>query len=141
MKCIDLLNYKQIPENLIISLSEVEKRENIFKLKAYSYYRQFLVNENLNDWLKTIFDFKFHASYQVIRNGISIHKDFNRNECFNYLINSGGKNVITNFYDDNNILIDNMNIPEKIWHRLDVSKFHGIDNIENIRYSVSVTKI
>lgn len=149
MKCIFLLDYKKIPDNLILPIEEVEKGENIFKkkisaktyIRVGNFYKQFKVNESLNIFLKTVFMFNFNANYQIIRNGIEIHRDITRNECYNYIINSGGKNVITKFLNKKKEILDSMCIPQKVWHKLNVSEMHGVDNIETIRYGITVTKV
>jgi hypothetical protein len=139
----EYLDLPAIPVALIEADSTgIELRENIFRNPEYKFYKQYRVSEDITDFLKTIFTYNFHASYQVIRSGISIHKDGGRTNAINYILSQGGDNASLNIYDDDKRSILHREIIKKHkWHQIDVSKFHNVTNITGVRMSVTVVKI
>lgn len=82
------------------------------------------------------------------------HCDRFRHFAVNYLLQSGGTNVLTCFYNEhrvgtdlteaengryNNLTLDfKVCIPERIWHAYDVQYYHSVENIENARLMFSL---
>ena len=58
---------------------------------------------------------------------------------FNYLIDTGGDQSITNYYDDQGKLLDSYVLKSHIWYILDVSTNHSVSNIEQNRSRISLT--
>lgn len=113
--------------------------ENIFSIKDYPYYKQYKIqNQELLSFLKDIFECDFFCSFQLLKNGIAIHKDIDRTECINYIIDPGGNSAALNLYDDNKNITLSEQIPACKWHWIDVSRYHGVTGITNTRYSISV---
>ena len=136
-KYVDL---PEIPRHLILDISEIEKQENVFTLKKF-FYKKYEISNELNLYLKDIFNFEFVAQYQVIRNYIPIHKDIGRTECFNYLLDNGGESSSLDIYeDDKQTKILSEKIDNFKWHWINVSKYHGVSGLTNKpRYSITVT--
>jgi hypothetical protein len=142
-KVFEYLDYPKIPDSLLrLKLEEIEKQENIYPRKYYPYYKQYAVGSDIFDFLRSIFDFDFEAVYQVIRQGIHTHKDRNRNECYNYIMSTGGETAHLNILDDDKkTIIHTEYVQPERWHRLDVTKYHNVKGITNVRYSISVTPL
>jgi hypothetical protein len=108
----------------------------------YPYYRQYKINDNtLYETLQPFFNFniKDRIFCQIVKKGLGIHKDVGRKIIYNYILETGGENVYTTFYDeDKKSEMFSINIPEQQWHLLDVSFFHGVSGIENDRYAISI---
>lgn len=132
------LSLPEIPNDLILDYEEFSKSKNTFVFKNYPYFKQYEITGPLRDYLDSIFNCEFVASYQVIRNGIAIHKDYGRTECINYLIETGGPMASLDIYDEGKNLLISEKIPAKKWHWIDVTKLHGVSNIESIRMSISI---
>lgn len=82
------------------------------------------------------------------------HCDRARHIAINYLLQSGGENVKTCFYNErrtnsdltsaenfkyNNITLDfKVCLPERVWHSYDVQHVHSVENIENTRLLFSI---
>lgn len=137
------LDYPQIPEELLLSkISDFDHLDNIFQLPNYPFYKQYLItNDGLMDFLKSIFPFNFYATYQIIRNGIAIHKDFDRTETLNYLIDAGGPDATLTLFDDNKQPIHSEVIEIKRWHRIDVTVNHNVSNFSSHRIAISVVPL
>ena len=85
------------------------------------------------------------------------HCDRARYVAINYLIKSGGSNVLTCFYNehrsnDDLTMAENVKynqitlnckvcIPERQWHSYDVQYVHSVENIENTRLLFSIVPI
>jgi hypothetical protein len=136
------LDLPVIPFNLLNTLEEVQQQKNIYDVDFY-FYKQFDINDALNNYLKTIFNFKFTAQYQIIRYGIPIHKDRARLECINYLIDNGGPESCLEIYDeDKKSILLKEHIENYKWHWINVSKFHGVSGLKSKpRFSLSITPL
>jgi len=105
---------------------------------SYIFFQTRLVSKELEIWVKDIFKRDCFVQYQIVRNGIHIHKDKGRNVAFNYLIETGGAHATTCFYDDNKTLIHSEILKPKLWHRLKTDVNHDVRNINIPRIAISV---
>jgi hypothetical protein len=67
-----------------------------------------------------------------------VHRD-NRAYAINYIIEPGGNNVKTFFYDDNKIETAQYVIPIHKWHIFRANGLHCVKNIETVRKSITIT--
>jgi len=97
--------------------------------------------ELMNELYKTFPPNIFNAYlYQCIGPSIPIHKDIARDTCFNYILNTGGDNVETVWYDDNYKEIHREYIEPNRWHQLKVDVLHTVEGITNKRYGITVNE-
>ena len=55
-----------------------------------------------------------------------------------YLVELGGNNVLTNFYEEDKITVTNSyNIEARRWHILQAEKYHSVHNVESVRFSIT----
>jgi hypothetical protein len=76
---------------------------------------------------------------QVIDKNLPMHKDHGTQIKFNYIIDQGGGNAKTNYYDDEGILLDSYIMEEHEWYILDVSKNHGVTDVTPGQKRISIT--
>jgi hypothetical protein len=135
---IEYLNLPSIPEDLLESVeSIISKRSYVFYSKNYIMHN---TSKELNEYLKTIFNFKFVSNYQIIKSEIPIHIDINdRTTAYNYLLAAGGNNVVTAIYDSNYRIIQSEQIQLKKWHRINTGKLHGVHGITGLRIGLTIT--
>lgn len=110
---------------------------------AVPYYVQFEVGPELKRFLKSIFAFEFAAQYQIIREGLPVHKDRKRTECFNYLIEDGGDNTHLHMYhEDKETIMHTMRVERFRWHWINVGMFHGVSGLTNDpRLAITITPL
>lgn len=139
-------NVPSVPEELLDSVESIIAAESEKMLvKDFSTFKYKTVNPLLDKWVHEAFKIKCYAKYQVIYNGIPVHKDHpafpgDRRIAFNYLLSLGGSNVITTVYDeDKTTILQQERIPLKRWHSLVVEKWHGVDGISNNHPRVALT--
>lgn len=78
---------------------------------------------------------RLHAMWQ---SHLPVHKDTNRKFAYNYIIDPGGDNVITRFFDDNMKIVEEYVIEPNRWHKMDVTGFHGVFNMTRTRTAITV---
>jgi hypothetical protein len=147
---IEYLNFPTVPEHLIKSPEYVLTGPFEFNT---SYFKSKTVNRDLMDWLQIIFPFEFTALYTISYHTLPIHKDVgiteeacptvgDRSIAINYVINTGGNNVTTQVYDEDQLtVLKSEKISKQKWHYLTVDKFHGVTGIlpYDKRFSISIT--
>ena len=135
-----------VPEELLNSVeSIIEQNSESMLVRDFAHFQFKTVNTELDKWIHSVFKMKCYAKYQVITNGIAVHKDSpafpgDRRLAFNYLLQTGGSNVITTVYDeDKTTILQQECIPLKTWHSLVVERFHGIEGIDPLLKRVALT--
>lgn len=138
------LSWPKVPQEFCITDETfmIEQFQPAHPYPDYPYYRQFkCYNNTLYEKLQPLFDFNIRDRifYQIVKHGISTHKDTGRKIIYNYLLDTGGDNVYTNFYDENKTTeVFSVKIPSQTWHRLDVSYYHNVINIQKPRIAISI---
>jgi len=139
---IEYLDYPPLPEHLVESIDDIVLRKNFDPEWTYANYVTKPLPDELDTWLRATLRFELERQplYQVLRNIIPIHKDVDgRPFAYNYLLSTGGDNVTTCFYDDNEKLVHSEVIPAGCWHRLSVQNFHSVVNFDKNSTRVSIT--
>lgn len=143
---LEYLDLPSIPDEWLPSLEEIKQ------LPPYSppvleemnlYYLRQLTDNRVINLLQPYFEFDItgHIFYQYIGKNLGIHTDFGRKTAINYIIELGGNNVITKWYDENNQVIEQHIIEQKRWHKLIVDVKHNAENITSDRYAISIHRI
>ena len=138
------LNIPNIPEKYLLLNEEYLKNnyKDISPYPEYSEYRLFRINDSeLESFLQPYFSFdlKNQIRCQIIKKNIVVHKDVNREIVYNYIINTGGNDVRTVWFDEDKVTeILSVEIPKHTWHEMDVTKFHTVENINNTRIALTI---
>jgi hypothetical protein len=143
---IRYLNIPPVPDNLILnSIEEIEALEPVWP-PNFEHPERFLLKKNANkdleEFLRPYFDFDITAKvhYQIIRSKSPKHIDFNRSRCYNYVINTGGEKVSTNWFNlANSKLLEHIEvIPAQVWHEIKVDVPHAVQGITQERVALTV---
>lgn len=126
----------------------------------HSTYQIYSLHGKIAEFTKSIFNFKHSVSVQVIKNGVPVHVDIGRKVAYNYIIETGGSNVLTAYFNIDDFIQDRNNrhlklfpkldcpfaeplytvcIESNRWHKLNVSLPHTVLNIESERMAITVT--
>ena len=180
------LNFPSIPTNLLDNL-ELSVKNNIVindigygtdhfknnkKLIACQYTLGDLESDQLIFWLENNIPnikSRFNILYQTqkAKNNVMsthiVHTDKERLSALNYVIDTGGENVITSWYKENNKelfrqrkiaggqsdsgfvdyqnleLLESINLEKNCWYIIDTRILHDVDNITGIRKSISIS--
>jgi len=130
-----------IPDTL---LTEVHKslldNPNVFIQGWYKNYKVHTATDNLKEFLKQFF-INHNIQVHIIENTLYMHRDYGRSIAFNYIIDSGGNDVETCFYNNDRSLLFSIKIEEHRWHRLDVSILHNVINLERPRIAITINPL
>ncbi len=147
IKTVEKFNFPPIPEHLILSLEEIRKLNPVVLKKSdgsvyeVDWYRSYFCNEELTQWIKDNIPINVHyVEYIVTTKPVTLHTDLGRKEAFNYILNAGGDNVVTEFYsEDKSTLIDKIVCEPETWYGLNVSAPHCVSMQTETRCLISVT--
>ena len=132
------LDLPKIPKDLILPLEEVLKLENIFggKSKNYTIHE---CQPELKEYLQELLPDCTKFRYQTLTKDIPIHTDRGREFAINYIIQTGGQNAETCWYEEFvQEPIDSVIIPKEEWHKLAVNVHHTVRNITDWRFAITV---
>lgn len=118
-----------LPNHLEMRTISLIEGTDLFHSKN-DVYKIFDADQQLKTFFKDFFDLcVYNIRVQSIYEDPKIHIDHNRVEAINYIISSGGDNVVTSFYNDDLTEIEEIVIQPKKWHKLKVDVKHSVKNI------------
>ena len=135
------LDLPPVPEELLYPIQDIinaPPKPGSNLPDSFYYFQVRAVSDKLTEWAQDIFKTNCYPQYQVIREGLIIHKDLGRYVAFNYILQPGGDNVSTNIYDEDKNLICSEIIQPKRWHRLKTDVYHDVTGMTTDRVAVSV---
>ena len=129
-----------VPSNLIDEIyKSIESPPITVRFRHNSSnYKIYNVNEQLEAFLRPFFPAEYTLRIHVLKDKLAIHKDFGRTRAFNYIIESGGCDAETCFYDDNFKLIEKHKIDKFRWHQIDVTRYHSVINMAENRIAITI---
>jgi hypothetical protein len=140
MKHIEYIDLPSVPAHLLESVQDIINKPTRTDSSSYAFFKTRYIEGELKSWLQSIFDWKIDPQYQLVYNGIPIHRDANdRVAAYNYLLDTGGDNVITSVYDDNQQKLQSEKLELKRWHYIDTGMLHTVYGIHSNRVRVAIT--
>jgi len=131
-----MIEFLDLPDPPIIDIESVKLKKNDWEGNKEIYGLYNCENE-LTDFLKSLFPECTRFRYQTLKDGVPRHIDVGRSVCYNYILQAGGSNVETVWWKNDKEIYRTC-IPEKKWHKLNVSIEHTVENIETERLSITV---
>lgn len=117
----------------------IQNSQNEFYVPDNDYYGLFEPYEEIVNLGSDMFDDQHHIKLHVMYPPrLPVHKDSDRFVAYNYIIDPGGDEVYTCFYDDDQNLIEQVKIETGRWHRLDVNTFHNVEGMTRPRIALTV---
>ena len=135
---IRYLNLPQIPDSIVATVNyEFDQYDQTHRLgDAYMWSDSF--NSEVNSWCKANICEDMYWGFQVISGDLPVHRDIGTEVKLIYLLETGGTNVATSFYEeDKKTITDSYVIPARKWHILQASKYHAVHNVEQVRFSIT----
>ena len=140
---IQYLSLPPLPDNLI---SEISLDPADYTLRAHgpgnleTYIWTDDHNKKLDAWCKQNICPDMYFAFQILHTSNNIHKDNGTTVKLNYVMSTGGSNVLTEFYDDDKTtLLDSYHIEPHRWHILKVNTYHRVINLEPGQFRFAVT--
>lgn len=134
---LQYLNLPKLPENMIKEVYKSLEGVNIYPYPL-DEYQSFAATQPLQEYTKSLFDFSHNTLVQIIKDNLGLHKDFCRKQAYNYILEPGGDNVLTCWYNEEKNLIESHCIDAHRWHKLNVDVFHNVENITKSRIAITI---
>ena len=143
---IQYFNLPQIPKDLIDSvvpqtlIDSFNSGNRKYERQVNTYVWSDESNEKINSWGQENICSDMYYAFQLMTGSLPIHKDNGTKIKLNYLIDTGGDNVVTTFYDDDQTTeLASYNIPVNKWHLFKADTYHSVSNITpgQIRFSIT----
>jgi hypothetical protein len=136
---IQYLNLPPIPQEFIdkltLNFDQYQKNTN----DPNNWWWSDSFNQEINKWCQKNICSSMYFAFQYAVGGLPVHKDTSKIKL-NYVLNTGGSDVITSFYDeDKTTVLNSYRIDPQRWHLIKVDVFHGVKNISADSYRFSVT--
>jgi hypothetical protein len=129
----------QIYESIEHNTNSWDKTDIPPEYDKFKMYNWMPANDIIQDWCRSYISPDLYWGVQVINSDLPMHKDYGTEIKFNYLIDTGGDQSITNYHDDQGNLLDSYVLKSHTWYILDVSTNHSVSNIEKNRLRISLT--
>lgn len=127
-----------IPQDIVDNLNYNFEGYNQSHRLGDSYLWSDSFNEEINSWCKENICADMYWGFQIISGNLPAHKDIGTEIKLIYLFNTGGDNVLTNFYEEDKITVtDSYKIAAGRWHLLQANRYHAVHNVETVRFSVT----
>ena len=142
------LNIPPIPADLILPLDQILKLDPFVlqnpdgSVYDVPFYKVFVANATLQEWVRSQFKFEIEwVEYLVAYESLGMHTDLGRCVGINYLLDAGGENVATEFYDiDRKTLLSRTVYQTNKWYMLNVEIPHQVvGEVKSPRIILSVT--
>jgi len=137
-KFFEYVDIPHPPKEFILQIEEIKKMPNK-NTNLSSFYGSCVAPKKLQQWVNKFIPNNTEVRYHWMTNDLHVHVDYVRIECWNYILDLGGSNTYTCFYDNNFNVKEKHFIKPKQWHWLSVGNLHKACNLENIRYGITVS--
>jgi len=140
MNYLEYLDKSILPESLVPEVYKSLENIDRFPVKN-DQYKSFEATELLKSFTNKIFDFPHNTAVQVLYKSVDIHVDLFRTVAYNYILDTGGDEAATCFYDDSDNMIQSYLIAPYKWHSLKVDIKHNVINITRPRIAITIHDI
>ena len=139
---IQYVNFPPIPKELLDRINrdfaQYCKEPGRFNSDTYWWSDSF--NEEINQWCQQNICADMYFAFQVATGNMVPHKDSGTKIKINYVIDTGGLNVLTEFFDDDfTTKLASYCIEPHRWHIFKADTAHQVINIEpgKVRFSIT----
>jgi len=134
------LNLPSIPKDIFINYNFDEYEKKVQGLINPGYVWTDSFNNDIDKWCKENVCADMYFAFQIIKTDISVHIDNQTKIKFLYILETGGDNVITEWYsEDKETVIDSVIIEPNKWCMIRVDSPHSVKNVENGKTRFSIT--
>lgn len=137
---IQYLNLPKIPKeilkSIVIDVGIHKQHHNASLYDTYTWSD--FGTQQLNDWGKANIGQDLYFGVQLMTGHVPIHTDIGTKIKINYIVETGGSDVETIFYDhDHSTKLESYKIEPGQWHVFKADSPHEVVNITNLRVSIT----
>lgn len=138
-----MIRYLELPSVPQIILDSIPSDYSLYEKKSYYPEANYLwtdtFNLELNQWAQRHIGSDLYFGFQIISGALPVHRDIGTLTKLVYLLDTGGDNVETVFYNDDGTEQYSINIQQHRWHVLQADKLHSVRGIDPNRTRFSIT--
>lgn len=136
------MNLPKIPDNILALINPnfdlYEKKDAGRHGNIYTWSDSF--NQEINSWCQQNICNEMYWGFQIIRGDLKPHIDNVTQVKLTYLVDTGGPDVVTEWYDQDNVtVLDSVVLEPHRWHILKVDTPHGVKNTVTGSVRLSIT--
>jgi hypothetical protein len=113
--------------------------DRVWNDKELNMYHWIPANDIVQNWCKSNISPDLYWGVQVIDSDLPMHKDRGTQIKFNYIVDQGGINPLTNYHDDQGKLINSYTMEPHAWYILNVTVNHSVTNMLAGKKRISIT--
>jgi len=127
-----------IPQNLVDLFNQNENKKSTRIHETYTWTDD--LNEKINVWGQQNICPDMYYAFQLMTGPLPIHKDRITKTKLNYIVSTGGDNIMTTFYDeDRTTELASYNIPINKWHLFKADTYHSVGDLAPGQIRLAVT--
>lgn len=131
------LNFPPLPEEI---LKDINWNFNEYKkLQRGNYVWSDSFNQAINSWAQKNICPTMYFAFQIMDSDLAMHKDIGTKVKLNYILDPGGAAVATEFYNDNQKLVQSVVLEPHRWHIMKADTFHAVSGIEEGKIRFAIT--
>ena len=124
MDLIQQLDFPLVPDELIESIDSILAKPDFVR-------DQKKITDQLFEYLESIFVRPISARYICCKNGLPPHHDESgRTFAYNFILDTGGRNVVTRVYDDELKIVQEIICQPKNWYKIPTAEWHSVHGID-----------
>jgi hypothetical protein len=125
---IQYLNLPRIPQELVDRLpGALDRYHQNFSYKSYTWSDSW--NHEIDQWCKENICADMYFGFQFMDADLEPHTDIGTLTKINYVISTGGTQVITRFHEQDRVVAEHVIDPNR-WHILKADTAHSVAGIE-----------
>jgi hypothetical protein len=131
------VNMPSVPQHVVTEIYNcVDQGTSAVVHDNYSWMP---ANEQIQTWCKNNISPDMYWGLQIISGDLKMHKDIGTQVKFNYIIDTAGPHVVTNFYNDSLELIESVTLHPHTWYIMDVTLYHSVSLVHPGQTRLSLT--
>ena len=139
-KYYQYLNLPSVPKDIFVNYNfdEYEKKVQGVVNPGYVWTDSF--NYSIDKWCKENVCADVYFAFQIIKTDIDIHIDNQTKIKFLYILETGGNDVITEWYsEDKKTVVNSVVLEPNKWCMIKVDSPHSVKNVESGKTRFSIT--
>ena len=135
---ISYLDLPKIPDSILNSLPR-KLEDYVPKRNYFTFHWSESHNIELDKWCKENISKDLYYAFMLTNGDLLLHKDVGTITKLNYIIDAGGDQVYTKFYNEDKKLVREYVIEPHRWHLLKSDSYHSVNGIAKNQLRFSVT--
>ena len=134
------LNLPSVPKDIFVNYNFDEYEKKVQGLTNPGYVWTDSFNYSIDKWCKENICADVYFAFQIIKTDIDIHIDNQTKIKFLYILETGGDNVITEWYsEDKKTVVNSVVLEPNKWCMIKVDSPHSVKNVESGKTRFSIT--